>query len=289
MTIDDALIVDLNTSAYLDFYAPAAIKVNPLLLAIYAVDEKGTIRRYPNNNLALTLAPDFDATKEPYYSLTAPLLNPKRLSRWVIPNIDPKSGKLYVTVATPAYEGDHFIGVIAANMQLSGIAEQVNSIKIGKTGYAYMIDDAGHIISMPQAGFDMFGIRSDDINTKEFFNRSIEDAGTLELKSLTKRMMAGGNGLLIVDVNGVDTYVSFSPIKTNGYSVALVVPVSEMQGSIVAAHNETEQQIQSASQTAAVILILLLILAVGVSLGLGQTHCIPHTTSYPGCNSDRRW
>lgn len=273
--ITDSLVIDLNTSAYLDFYAPASMKVNPLLLAIYAVDTRGIIRRYPNNNLASTLEPDFDATKESYYVVAAPLRNSKRLSRWIIPDTDLKSGELFVRVASPVYDGDRFIGVIVANMQLAGIAEQVNSIKIGKTGYAYMIDGAGHIISMPQAGFDMFGVHGENLSTKEFYQRSIEDSGTLELKSLTKRMTAGGRGLAIVDVNGIPTYISYAPISTNGYSVALVVPVAEMQTEIIAAREETNQQSQTAVRTAIIILIILFVSAITVSFGLGRIIAAP--------------
>jgi len=46
-----------------------------------------------------------------------------------------------------------------------------------------------------------------------------------------------------VDVYGVDTYISFAPVKSNGYSVALVVPVSELQGDIVLARKETDNKI----------------------------------------------
>jgi len=88
-------------------------------------------------------------------------------------------------------------------------------------------------------------------------------------------MVAGGSGLLIVQVNGVDTYVSFSPIKANGYSVALVVPVSELQGAIVTAHNETQLQIQSAVRLATVIFFALLLVAILISLGVGQVIAAP--------------
>jgi GAF domain-containing protein/HAMP domain-containing protein len=83
-------------------------------------------------------------------------------------------------------------------------------------------------------------------------------------------MAAGGNGLLIINANGVDTYVAFSPIRANGYSLALVAPVSELQGAIVAARNETQAQFQSGIRLLAIILISLLLLAILVSLLLGQ-------------------
>lgn len=273
--LDDTVIKDLNVSAYLDFHAPHILEAYPSLLAVYAIDERGVTRYYPNIGLASLLPPDFDATRRPYYMITSPLFNPQRLPRWTIPYVDATGGGLVVTVAAPVYEKDKFVGVIAADMQLTQITEQISSIQVGKTGYAFIIDDAGRILSMPPAGFDMFGIRPEDINGEEFYKQTILGLGTVELQALTKRMTSGGNGLLIIDNKGVDTYVSYAPIRANGYSVALVVPVSELQGAIVSARDQTQQQVRSAAQAAAVILIVLLIVAAIVSLGLGQLIAAP--------------
>lgn len=273
--LNQATISDLNISAYLDFSAPQVLKANPALLAVYAIDNRGITRYYPNIGLASLLPPDFDATQRPYYAITSPLFNPQRTTRWTIPYLDATGGGLVVTVAAPVYEGDHFSGVVAADMQLAEITEQISSVKIGETGYAFMLDDAGRILAMPPAGFVMFGMDPEELKSEDFFKQTVLGSGSYELQSVTKRMTSGGNGLLIVDVNGVDTYVSFAPIRASGYSVALVVPVSELQGPIVSARHQTEEQIRSAARVAIVILILLLILASLVSLGLGQIIAAP--------------
>jgi GAF domain-containing protein/HAMP domain-containing protein len=273
--IDNSVIADLNISAYLDFSAPAVLQERPSLLALYAIDTKGITRYYPNIDLASLLPPDFDATQRPYFSITSPLFNPQRLTRWTIPYVDATGGGLVVTVAAPVYEGNQFVGIVAADMQLSAITAQISSIKVGETGYAFMIDDAGRIITMPEAGYKMFGIRPQDMNSDEFFKQTILGSGTDELQAVTKRMTAGGNGLLTVDINGTDTYISFYPIEANGYSIALVVPVSELQGPILAARMETQQQIQTAGRAAATILLLLLVIAVAISLGLGRVIAAP--------------
>ena len=274
-SIDDDLIADLNVSAYLDFSAPAVLQERPSVLAFYAIDTRGVTRYYPNIDLASLVPPDFDTTQRPYFTIVSPLFNPQRLPRWTIPYVDATGGGLVVTVAAPVYEADDFIGVVAADMQLSQITEQISSIKVAETGYAFMIDDAGRILAMPQAGFDMFGVRPQDMKSEEFFKFTLLGAGTDELQSVTRRMTAGGHGLLTVNVNGVDTYISFYPLAANGYSVALVVPVSELQTAIVAARNETQQQLQSARELAVTLLIVLLVFAVAVSLGLGMVIAAP--------------
>ncbi len=88
-------------------------------------------------------------------------------------------------------------------------------------------------------------------------------------------MVVGGSGLNIIKVNGVDTYISYSPVKANGYSLALVVPVSEMQGALTIAHSETQNQVRSAIQLAAIIFAILLFAAILISLGIGQVISTP--------------
>lgn len=273
--IDDALIAELNVSAYLDFSAPAILQERPALRALYAIDTRGVTRYYPNIDLAAIVPPDLDTTKRPYYTVASPLFNPQRLTRWTIPYEDAAGGGLVVTVAAPVYEGNDFVGVVAADMQLSQMTEQISSIRVGETGYAFMIDDAGRIIAMPEAAYNMFGIRPEDIKSEEFFKFTLLGRGTYELQSVTKRMTAGGHGLLTLDVNGVDTYISFYPVETNGYSVALVVPVSELQTAIRAARNQTQQQLKDTVQLIATLLIGLLVFAIAVSLGLGKVIAAP--------------
>jgi GAF domain-containing protein/HAMP domain-containing protein len=275
--VDDAVVADLNVSAYLDFSAPAILEQNPSLLAVYAIDLRGAIRYYPNINLAEVLPPDFDATSRPYFEITGPMFNPERIARWSIPYLDATGGGLVVTVAVPVYEGDRFTGVVAADMQLNKITGQISTIQVGQTGYAFLLDDAGRILSMPPEGYDLFGIRAADINSEEFFKQTVLGLGNEDVSTVTRRMVAGAAGVLPVSINNVEYYVAFAPIRTPGYSIGLVVPVSELQGPILAARSETDEQLRSAAQVAATILIVLLCVAIAISIGLGNVIAAPIT------------
>lgn len=274
--LEDAdLIADLNTSAYLDFYAPEILKANPAILAVYGIDTRGVTRYYPNIELATVLPPDFDPRTRPYYEITTPLFNPQKQARWSIPYIDAAGGGLVVTVAAPVYYGEEFGGIIAADMKLATITQQIEEIQIGQTGYAFMLDDAGRIISMPAAGYELFGINPDEIKTEDYFKVTVLGQGSEELRSVIARMVVGGSGLLVIPIHGVDTYVGFAPIQANGYSVGIVVPTSELQGAIITARNETQEQVQTAVQLAVIILASLLLAAIAISLGIGGIIAAP--------------
>ncbi len=273
--LDNEILSDVNISAYLDFYAPTILETHPSLLAVYAIDTRGITRYYPNINLAAVLPPDFDATQRPYFEITSPLFNPQRRTRWTIPYVDATGGGLVLTIASPIYIGDTFSGVVAADMQLTQITSQVLELTIGETGYAFLLDDAGRIISMPPAGYDLFGMNSEEWNSQDFTSQTLFGIGSDELQAAVRRMAAGGNGLLITDNKGVDTYISYAPIPVNGYSLALVVPVSELQGAITTARLETQSQLQAGTRAIVLSMGLLLLAAILISLAIGQVIAAP--------------
>jgi len=276
--LNDAVIRDLNASAYLDFSVPQSLNDNPALLAVYFIDNRGVVRYYPNINLASLLPPDFDATKRPYYEINAPGSNPDRSTKWTIPYVDATGAGLVVTVANPIYINGTFNGVVAADVQLTTITDQVSTIHLGQTGYSFLLDDGGRIISMPQAGYDLYGINPDEFDPNEFASQTVIGRGSDELASnVTTRMIAGESGLTVMDIKGIPTFVAYSPVVANGYSLAVVVPVSEMQSALEIARNEVEIQRNVSIRTGALIIIILLLVAVLFSLALGRYIVSPIT------------
>ncbi len=273
--LNDDVLTELNTSAYLDFTTPQLLKENPAILAVYYIHKDGVVRYYPNIELASILPPDFDATSRPYYKLSSPLFNPQKRIRWTIPYVDAAGGGLVVTAASPIYVGDGFSGVIAADIQLARITEQVSGIKVGNTGYAFMIDDAGRIISMPPSGYKLFNMNPEELAAEDYFKQTILGFGETDVRAIITRMVAGGNGLNIINDSGIDKYIAYAPVASTGYSIALVVPVSEMQTAISVAKDETQVQTRTAIRTAVIILVAILLGAIGTSLSLGNLIATP--------------
>ncbi len=275
VNVDDGVLSDVNTSAYLDFYAPGILESHPAVRAIFAVDQRGITRYYPNIDLANILPPGFDARQRPYYEITSPMFNPKRQVRWSIPYSDAAGGGLVMTITSPFYVGDQFNGIVAADMQLSQITQQVQDIHIGETGYAFLLDDAGRIISMPPEGYKLFGLDQTAVMNEDITKQTILNAGPEKLQSVVRRMVAGGHGLDIVDNNGTPMYVSYAPVPSVGYSLAVVVPVSELEGPILTARSETQRQVQSGAAILAFLLAGLLFIAITVSLTIGNLIAAP--------------
>jgi GAF domain-containing protein/HAMP domain-containing protein len=128
---------------------------------------------------------------------------------------------------------------------------------------------------MPPAGYELLSLDQDTFNNEEFAKQTLFGEGSDQLQAIVRRMAAGGNGLLVVDNGGVDTYISYAPIPANGYSLALVVPVSEMQGAIITARNETQAQLNLGIRVLIVSMLFLLLMSIIISLAVGQIISAP--------------
>lgn len=273
--VNEALLADLNTTAYLDFSAPTVLKNHDTVTAVYYIDTTGTTVYYPNNNHANMVPPNFDATSQISFKTATPLFDPQRTPRWTFPYQDPTGTGLVVTVSVPVYISNQFKGVMAADLKLDRISAQVEKITVGQTGYAFLIDDTGHIITMPPAGYALYNIQPEKLEKNEIPKQIVIGKGPVELRSITKRIVAGGTGLLSAQLNGVDTYIAFTRIAATKYGLVVVVPVAEMNTAVISARAETQQAARSTLQRGVLILIGLFGAAISVGIGLSQIIATP--------------
>ncbi len=276
--VNDEIQAELNTSAYLDFFAPGILKTQPQIVAVYYISALGSTTYYPNINLATLVPEDFDALGQPFYTIADPQSNPERIPRWTEPYQDPAGTGLIVTSSTPVYNAaGGFKGVIGIDMQLARISETISQIKIGETGFAFLVGETGHILAMPPEGYAIFGLQPEEVPINETPKETILGQGSEDLQAITIRLTNGESGLSSVAIDGVETYVAFAPLNTPGYSLGVIVPVNELNTAIVASQEEIQNDTASSLQTATFILIGLLVGAILLSLGIGQIIAAPLT------------
>jgi len=270
VAVTENLLSNLNITAYLDFSAPNILKAHKTIVAIYFIDTSGVTTYYPNINLANIVPPDFDVTSQIFFKLASPLFNPQGIPRWTIPYQDPAGTGLIVTVTTPVYISGQFKGVVAADLKLDSVSAQVDKIKIGQTGYAFLINDAGNILAMPPAGYALYNLTPEKLGVNEMPKQSILGKGSEELQAITPRIAAGGTGQLRMQLNGVDSYIAFTRLTAPKYSLIVVVPAVEMNAAVISARAETQKAARSTFQLGALVLIGLLGIAFISSISLGQ-------------------
>jgi GAF domain-containing protein/HAMP domain-containing protein len=275
--LNESIINELNVTAYLDFSAPFVIENNSQITAVYYTDTRGIITYYPNIRLGENLLHDYDGTAQPTYRVATPLFNADRLARWSFPRQAPAGTGLAVSVSAPVYFMDEFKGVMTADFQLERIAEQINTIRVGSTGYAFLIDKDGHIIAMPPQGYEFFELEPETLEMNEEPQLTIFDgqAVPFEIRQILSRMVVGGSGLVSTNIGGTDYFMAYTPISDKSFSLGVIVPVAELTQPVIATRNEINSQVQIAIRNATVILLALLAGAILVSLGLGQLIAAP--------------
>lgn len=130
------------------------------------------------------------------------------------------TGSLVVVVANPIMRDGQLAGVFGANMQINAVIQKVISMKLGQTGYGYMIQNDGLTIVHPDKEIAMNYNVLQDPNADPDFKRA------------TERMVKGERGIAHYTFKGVDKWVAFAPVEGTTWSLAVTVPVSEMTGQI---------------------------------------------------------
>jgi len=133
-----------------------------------------------------------------------------------------KTGNPTVSFCAPikTQSGD-FVGSVINVMDMNFLAQKVSSVKIGKTGYAYMLDRNGICIAHP----DSKHILELDLKTMK------------GMESITGKMIARQKGVESYVFNGDEKIAGFSPVELSGWSVAVTQDADEFLASAVSIRN----------------------------------------------------
>lgn len=158
---------------------------------------------------------------------------PKELNRpmWSEPYYDQGGGDAMMsTYSVPIYKNQDgqktFIGILTADISLDWLQEFMNSIKIYKTGYGFMISSNGTIVTHPDKELIM--------NESIF---SIADSqGSPMLREVGKNMIHGEVSFAEFEYRNVHTgglsWLSYAPVKLNNWAVGIVFPVDEFMADV---------------------------------------------------------
>jgi methyl-accepting chemotaxis protein len=125
----------------------------------------------------------------------------------------------YVIVAGPLKSMDKGVGTIGAivsGWKLNTLNKRIGELKLGKTGFAFLVDNNGMIIVHPE---------------KELMMKT--NIGDLKgMESVARRMIASEEGIQGCPYKGDDKIVAFAPIQAAQWGVGLVISKRELMGPI---------------------------------------------------------
>lgn len=138
------------------------------------------------------------------------------------------NGKLKSSFSVPFYKGEHtsknMTGIVTVNISLDWLQDIIGHIKIYETGYAFLVSNRGTFITNP--------------NKNMILNESIfsvaEEKEQQELRTIGRKMIKGGDGFVFVPqfIDKEDCWISFAPLRSISWSVAVVIPQEELYASL---------------------------------------------------------
>jgi sigma-B regulation protein RsbU (phosphoserine phosphatase) len=196
------------------------------------------------------------------------------------PYVDAAGQGLIVTMFYPLwdFESDQFAGAVGLDISLNNIVENVLSVRLGESGFAFLMNDSGEIIAMPERGFEIFDVdlQTVELGTLSYVSGNFQDSQDPDVQTLADVLIANENGFhefgVLEDSTTEGHVVAFASLPTfsntnyeqDSWRIVVVVPEAE----IFEVLNETTQSIRETSQQAilisiAIVLAFLIIAAIG--------------------------
>ncbi len=138
---------------------------------------------------------------------------------WTDAYVDANTGALATTCATPIHDArGNLVGVIAFDLLLSTIQQDLLTVDIGQGGYAFMLNTVGDVVVRPD-------LSADNARWNEpFRTENLLDSPSEDLRALGRSMIARQIGIELMEYTGKPTYIAYAPVPTAGWSVGMVVP-----------------------------------------------------------------
>ncbi len=162
----------------------------------------------------------FDHRTRPWYTMARDAND----TVWTSVYVDAHTGKLVTTVATPVYIDGRFAGVVAFDLLLETIQQDILDLQFSGSGYAVLADSQGDVIVHPDYTVG-------DRRWNETF-AEVNVCNMSGLASVGAAMVNEEEGIASVTINGRDYYVAYAHVPEINGSLAFFVGEEQVTGPI---------------------------------------------------------
>ncbi|NSW75829.1 MAG: Cache 3/Cache 2 fusion domain-containing protein [Candidatus Atribacteria bacterium] len=148
--------------------------------------------------------------------------------------ISPDTGKRVVYLFAPNMVNDKVIGAMGNQIPIEDLDKLLGTIKVGKTGYGYLVDHTGTVVIHPESS--------------KVLQENIVQSSSEEFKAIATRILAGEQSIARYLRDGNSQIAAFAPVAVANWAVVATVPEKELYADIFAMRN----------------LIIILIIIVGI-------------------------
>ncbi|HME54187.1 MAG TPA: cache domain-containing protein [Candidatus Lokiarchaeia archaeon] len=254
----------VDRSAFLDIPFSQLIKAKPQYRWIYMEFKIGLDRCMPWHGTEDFIFPHYsddgvntyprglDLRTQDYYTMA---VTAQGQVHWTSPYLDPSGQGFMITISQAVYNGSvspaHLIGVMCMDLTIKTITQSVGNIHMYKTGYGFLIDDTGSVVSHPlyTAGVSLQDLENQSISNDTFNSMMNQHSGFVEITKL-----------------GNEWYLSYEPVPIAHYSMGIMVPKAEALAPVQALQQQANLNL--GIQLAIMLSILGVILVVSLWIGI---------------------
>jgi methyl-accepting chemotaxis protein len=128
------------------------------------------------------------------------------------------TGNKIVVIAYPVMKEGKFQGMVGMTADTATLKNLVSSVKLGKTGYGYLVDSQGFIMAHPDESL--------------ILKQRVTETDSPELNALGEEMLRREKGFAEVTTKEGKALVAYSPLSSSSWTVAATVPSQEIFGTI---------------------------------------------------------
>lgn len=220
-----------------------------IISAYFAEEEAGALTIYPKADLGA----NFDPRERPWYQEAVE----NKAITWTEAYIDTATNQTVITLTKPVYENTTLIGVMGIDISIQTLTELINKTKFGNTGFAFIVDQNGHILAHPD----------ESKVTQDFSKEKVYQQMTHETGSFT------GN------LDGKDRIFGYATNPTTQWKLVGLLDSSE-------AESRSNASLLSILTTLAAILILAVVLSIFIAKSITKPLIQLNTTVQRMANGD---
>lgn len=206
---------EINRLANLDDLFRPVLQNDRNLTWVYIGTAGGIFRVYPWS----AFPEGYDPRERPWYTRAVV----SGLTGWTDPYIDAAGKGLMITCSAPVRgPGGEIVAVVATDVGLEVISRDIIGTQVGKTGYAFLAGAGGKVLARP-------GLSPGDTRWDESYrNENLLLSDNYELKQVGLAIAAGLTGVRRCQLEDGDKFIAYAPVRSTGWGVGIVLPVSEV-------------------------------------------------------------
>ncbi len=199
----------------------------PMLDNIYIGTESGISYRYSRSNL---FNPDYDPRERGWYQAA---MDKQDELVWLPTYLDSYGNTCITAAMSYRDENGRTAGVVASDVLLTSIINDVMSLKIGETGECFMVDANYEFIAHPEMEKDNF-----DMDLRKHFAND----------DFINLMDYAENGIIETTYEGSNCYVAFSTLEETGWIFCATIETDEVTAPANQAKIESDKLTEKSQQ-----------------------------------------